>query len=452
MSHVAAPALPQPRRFSGANATLAITIPALAACLVVVAASPHGHLLDPLTGALALCAVGASLGSMSLEYPLLVDASFIPTVLAAALGGPAEAFLIASISELGAWALHRHRLVVVPANVLSLGGPMLLAGLALRHVAGDGLSFYAALGAVALLAVAMNAVLLTALIGLLDGSPVIGRLRDHLRLMPAIGINVALAVGATAVYRSTGLAAVLLVLLVILTFNHMVNQVLTARRRMQRIETLAETRTRLSLHALAAEDTARRSLASDLHDGPLQDLLVARQELLHPSEDESVSLALQAVEAGISQLRSSVFELHPAVLEHAGLAAALEAYGRRVAASSGLNVAVDVAPFRTALEVERLTFSLCRELMRNSVAHASAAQLSVEVSERNGRVVARVTDDGIGFDTTALAEAVRAGHIGLTSVRERAEGVGGAACLESATGRGTVATFWLPVPAAAPAR
>jgi len=56
----------------------------------------------------------------------------------------------------------------------------------------------------------------------------------------------------------------------------------------------------------------------------------------------------------------------------------------------------------------------------------------------------RVRDDGVGFDPFAATSTVRAGHIGLASLRERAEALGGALTLESAPGAGTVATVTIP--------
>ena len=56
----------------------------------------------------------------------------------------------------------------------------------------------------------------------------------------------------------------------------------------------------------------------------------------------------------------------------------------------------------------------------------------------------RVRDDGVGFDPVVATAMVRAGHIGLASLRERAEALGGALTLESAPGAGTTATVTIP--------
>ena len=84
------------------------------------------------------------------------------------------------------------------------------------------------------------------------------------------------------------------------------------------------------------------------------------------------------------------------------------------------------------------------ELLANVARHAQAANVSV-VLEHGGPVDrVRVRDDGVGFDPVAATSSVRAGHIGLASLRERAEALGGAFTLESKPGAGTVATVTIP--------
>jgi len=110
-----------------------------------------------------------------------------------------------------------------------------------------------------------------------------------------------------------GLAAV--VLSVILT------------RRAERIDQLAALRGRLVAEALDAEDRERRRLAEALHDEAIQNLLAARQELgeAERGDGESLWRARVGVDRTVDQLRTAIFELHPHLLESAGLPAALEA-------------------------------------------------------------------------------------------------------------------------------
>ena len=84
------------------------------------------------------------------------------------------------------------------------------------------------------------------------------------------------------------------------------------------------------------------------------------------------------------------------------------------------------------------------ELLANVVRHARAAHVSVVLTRGADSCRVRVRDDGVGFDPVAVTATVRAGHIGLASLRERAEALGGAFTLESAPGIGTTATVTIP--------
>jgi signal transduction histidine kinase len=78
----------------------------------------------------------------------------------------------------------------------------------------------------------------------------------------------------------------------------------------------------------------------------------------------------------------------------------------------------------------------------NASRHARAATVHVTLASRDGGVWARVEDDGTGFDPSAVATVP--GHVGLAGMRERAEIAGGRLEIDTAPGRGTVVTFWVP--------
>ena len=74
---------------------------------------------------------------------------------------------------------------------------------------------------------------------------------------------------------------------------------------------------------------------------------------------------------------------------------------------------------------DELVLSLARELLRNADKHAQATRVTVRVALEHGSVRLEVTDDGRGLAPGRLTEALREGHIGLASSRERAEAIGG---------------------------
>ena len=216
--------------------------------------------------------------------------------------------------------------------------------------------------------------------------------------------------------------------------------------RTRRVAELADRRRGLIAEALSAGERERRALAEGLHDHAIQNLLSARHDLEEIPDDhsgEALARANAALETTIAELREAVFELHPYVLEQAGLEAALRATGQRAARRGGFRIHFDLAaPYRH--ENEGLLFGAARELLTNAAVHAEAANVFVELGGDNGFVWLAVRDDGRGFDPAVLAERVAAGHIGLQSQRERVESAGGRFEIRSTPGRGTTVQVELP--------
>ncbi|TSD95971.1 ATP-binding protein [Gordonia rubripertincta] len=227
------------------------------------------------------------------------------------------------------------------------------------------------------------------------------------------------------------------------------------RSRVTTIGSLAAERARLLDATMEIEERERRDLADNLHDGALQYVLAARQELatLRGSAD---SVTLDRVDGALRDsarlLRSTLSELHPAVLEQAGLAVALtdlaSSYGSRVGAPS---ISVDTAAWPSDLRTtaDSLLFAAARELLTNVVKHADAdtAEVTAELDDGVARLV--VVDDGVGLpDEVAVEELMRrrqaAGHIGLASRRVRIEGVGGVFSLQNRPSGGTAVVVEVP--------
>jgi signal transduction histidine kinase len=89
-------------------------------------------------------------------------------------------------------------------------------------------------------------------------------------------------------------------------------------------------------------------------------------------------------------------------------------------------------------------YRIIQEAMSNSLKHAPDSQVRVQIAERDGSVVARIDDDGMGFDVDAAM--ARRGGLGLISMVERARHAGGQVEISSAPGEGTTVTarFRLP--------
>ncbi len=216
-----------------------------------------------------------------------------------------------------------------------------------------------------------------------------------------------------------------------------------ARRASEAAE-LAASRGRLVAQTLDAEDHHRRELAEALHDEAIQNLLAARQELAPDHLDEAdLARVRLGLDRTVAQLRGAVFELHPYLLEHAGLGPALAAVAEDSARRGGFVPDIHVES-GIPKQQEQLLFSVGRELIRNVARHADAEHLRVEVTREGETVFLIVADDGRGFDHERLGAAPLTGHIGLASMAERVEAVGGTFSIEGGPGAGTLVEVRLP--------
>jgi len=219
------------------------------------------------------------------------------------------------------------------------------------------------------------------------------------------------------------------------------------------IAALATLRGRLVAENLEAEERVRQRISEQLHDGALQDLLAARQDLVEAATDEAsdamrtemLGYAREGVERAVKLLREAVHALHPVVLQHGGLEAAMQAAAHQAARQGGFRAEVTVDPAATGLRDE-LVMSLARELLNNCAKHAQAEHVNVLVSRDDGIVLLEVADDGVGLDPRAVEQAPMNGHIGLASLAQRVEAVGGTLALgEGTSGGGTTVAARLPI-------
>lgn len=218
-------------------------------------------------------------------------------------------------------------------------------------------------------------------------------------------------------------------------------------RRTTRVAQLAAARQRLMVDAILSEEHMRRNLAEGLHDHAIQTLLSTRHELQEAAETSShpaLARADDALRETVAELREAVYELHPFVLDEAGLETALRAAAARSARHGGFEVSLDLRhPGRHPHE--RLLFSAARQLLANVVQHASARHVVVCLDEEDRELVLLVKDDGNGFEPASLPDRVAQGHIGLASQRERIESVGGVLRVLSTPGKGTSVEVRVPI-------
>ncbi len=193
------------------------------------------------------------------------------------------------------------------------------------------------------------------------------------------------------------------------------------------IAALSAAREDLLEEAIAAVDLQQRTVSEYIHDGPLQSVLAARQEIAsyrRVAPDQRLNRAIDNLHDASRQLREATSELHPAVLEHIGLAAALAELASVTGARAQITVVTDLEDSRND-PVDALVFGVAREAMSNIVRHSDATYARVKLRLINQARCMEVEDDGVGFTQDEAARRLAGGHIGIASHRARVEAAGG---------------------------
>jgi len=172
---------------------------------------------------------------------------------------------------------------------------------------------------------------------------------------------------------------------------------------------------------MTASEVQRREMSEAIHDGPLQDVLAARQEiagLAKTSPSERLSRAAASLQEASQRLREATFELHPVVLERVGLGATVEQLASFTTRRSGIDVRADI-DYAGRNGMDSMVFGVIRELLSNVVRHSQTDRATVPLAVSDGACQFDVTDNGVGVDPGVMTQRLAEGHIGLARARRR---------------------------------
>ncbi len=204
----------------------------------------------------------------------------------------------------------------------------------------------------------------------------------------------------------------------------------------------------------AAQDKAaleeRRRLARELHDSVSQQLYgmtLGVQSARHfietdpPYATESLDYALSLARACQADMRALLFVLHPEALESTGLVEALTHHVTAVGSRYNLAVELHLCAEPTLpLDAREALYRIAQEALYNIVKHAQAQRVMLRLHQAGVNVILEIEDDGVGFNPTAAFP----GHLGLHSMRERAQRLGGTIEIKSTPAWGTSVRVSLP--------
>ncbi len=190
----------------------------------------------------------------------------------------------------------------------------------------------------------------------------------------------------------------------------------------------------------------RQRLARELHDSVTQSLyslvLVAEagRRLADSDEPERVLEALirlgEIGQQALKEMRLLVYELHPLSLQREGLVTAVQRRLEAVEKRAGIEAVLIVEGMpQLGTVAEEELYRVVQEALNNALKHAVASSVSVRVGSTGDRIEVEIVDNGRGFDPQAVRGK---GGMGLASMRERVERLGGRLEILSSPGAGTV--------------
>jgi signal transduction histidine kinase len=138
------------------------------------------------------------------------------------------------------------------------------------------------------------------------------------------------------------------------------------------------------------------------------------------------------------RIRDVMSDLRPSVLDDYGLMAAIRWLGERISTRTGLTISVEGLDTKVdfSSETEITLFRIAQELLTNITKHAKATEVSIRLESTDGKVQLIISDNGVGFDPTALDQTGES-RWGLLNVRERTDAIDGILTIASRPGQGT---------------
>ena len=203
--------------------------------------------------------------------------------------------------------------------------------------------------------------------------------------------------------------------------------------------------------SLAASEVERRRIATDLHDGVVQDLAGVALTLAGAARDRGMPEAPAAVfehaatsiRSSITALRTTLVDIYPPELVRDGLRSVL----MDLAADSAVIVHCDLADLPDQLPdpLAQALYRVAREALRNVNLHAGARTATLRAGSTGPTTWIEIRDDGAGFDPDTLALRVAEGHLGLMGLDGLARDAGGRFSVVSAPGDGTTVRAEFPL-------
>lgn len=217
-------------------------------------------------------------------------------------------------------------------------------------------------------------------------------------------------------------------------------------------ETIIELTKRKSNAALEAEIEERKRIGRELHDslgyllslaGLNASVLQKRKELTEEKRSELLNSLMESINDAFDEVRNISHNLAPSLLSEQGLKGALKNISDRVNQSNRLKMSFDIFGLHHKLDdlVENVLYRTIQEIVNNTIKHADASELFVQIAQDSNQVTLIAEDNGKGFDTEPLKNK---SSFGLLHIKSWIENLNGTIHIDSKTDRGTIISILIP--------
>jgi signal transduction histidine kinase len=212
---------------------------------------------------------------------------------------------------------------------------------------------------------------------------------------------------------------------------------------------------RLLGQVLTAQEEERTRLARELHDTIGQSLTAiimtttavenSLPAALVSGRDKLATVRHIAAQT-LQDLRNLIFDLRPEILDDLGLALAIRSQVKKCLEPAGVKVHLKAAGIKDQLpaEIETAVFRVVQEAITNIARHAQATEANISLIHKDGKLIVRVEDDGVGFDPALVMNNGQTGW-GLRGMEERITLLGGKFYIGSKAGSGTLLLAEVPL-------
>ncbi len=196
-----------------------------------------------------------------------------------------------------------------------------------------------------------------------------------------------------------------------------------------------------------------RRIGSDLHDGPAQDVSLSVLKLYglthHLPENQAFHKDLETVQGSLNnalqEMRTIAAGLRLPELNHLSLAEAIQKAVKENEKKTGVKVSLELSTLSEdiALPVKITVYRIIQEALNNAYTHGEGQDSKVSVQQYKENLHLEISDTGPGFDVKSLSK--RTERLGIASMRERVESLGGVFSIISRIGSGTIVIAHLPI-------